>query len=58
MKNFGSEDVSLFEELYTGLSQAIEFTQGTCEAKIAEPPSVKLTIDTLKIFDENQALLL
>ena len=34
MKNFESEDISLFEELYTGLKQAIEFAQGTRRAKI------------------------
>ncbi|MDY6399593.1 MAG: hypothetical protein SPL10_02600 [Synergistales bacterium] len=34
MKEFENEDISLFEELYTGLKQALEFAQGTGEAKI------------------------
>ena len=34
MKEFENEDISLFEELYTGLKQALEFAHGTGEAKI------------------------
>ncbi len=34
MKDFENENTSLFDELYTGLNQALEFAQGTGEAKI------------------------
>ena len=34
MKEFENEDISLFEELYAGLNQALEFAQGTGEAKV------------------------
>ena len=34
MKEFENEDTSLFEELYAGLKQALEFSQGIGEARI------------------------
>ena len=34
MKEFENEDISLFEELYTGLKQALDFAKNTGEAKI------------------------